>query len=307
MNEQTLLDCAYFCGLEGSEAKCENILTYLARNYEDYSSNLFFNVFSTLPIVPCRIARDDVHRDTVTLIRNETTKIHFTTSSLNLTFVLTEEATKNISFVEIGAEFKIKRTSSNVLNVFGHDLKFEPLSSAFFDISVEDKNLIIRIDEQEAVTSKLSRAIPTAMLDVKIDTNYVTYGVVRTSIPSRSLLQQSRSICSAYDFAVVGSQIPCMKWSYTKPTFYSRLRKLLSMRKPTIKNVVHHLNFLCERGGSIRDIERVYNTLNDSLVYTKSADLKEMLFNKRVLLLADGKRFVAPNSVFVYVVFEQHS
>ena len=134
-------------------------------------------------------------------------------------------------------------------------------------------------------------------------TTFLAYSVVTTTTPSNSLVLPAQSVVSSYNFGLCGSQLPSMQWSYSLPTFYSALRKLLSYKRPTLENVVHHLLWLCgDGGGSIRDIERVYTALNDSLAHTNdNSTLKDLLFEKRVLLLEDRKTLVAPKSVFAYV------
>ena len=48
----------------------------------------------------------------------------------------------------------------------------------------------------------------------------------------------------------------------------------------------------------------VYTALNDSLAHINdNSTLKDLLFEKRVLLLQDRKTLVAPKSVFAYVLF----
>ena len=179
---------------------------------------------------------------------------------------------------------------------------------SFFTISVNEATIDIRINamkEEKVICAKLSHAISAGVQEVKIDTTFLAYGVVTTTTPSNSLLLPAQSVVSSYDFGLCGSQLPSMQWSYSLPTFYSALRKLLSFKRPTLENVVYHLLWLCsDGGGSIRDIERVYTALNDSLAHTNdNSTLKDLLFEKRVLLLEDRKTLVAPKSVFAYVFF----
>ena len=289
-------------------------MTYLAKNFEDFSTTesnnntYFFNVLSTFPIVPSKLASNNVHLNTVTLITKRTQKIQIT-STFTLSFLLLRQHDETLIkkeplIMEFG-NHKIEWKCLNMIHIFGVDLVVSKNTSSFIEIQIHGNDLKLQCNTQNAVTTTLNLVVSQQVVDIKVNPTYLSYGVLSTSSSSSqaTLLLPSRSICSSYDFSICGSTVPCMKWSYSKPTFYASLRRRLCFKKPNVKDVVGHLIFLCEeRRGTYRDLDRVYSALNDTLAYASDeSDIKDLLHEKRILLLADRKSLVAPRSVFSFL------